>query len=686
MAEKLAIYYYLDEIVNLIDNNEVTWVIVDTGSGKSIGIPWKLLRSKVNRIFCTQPTIPSVLSLYEYQKRLSSKFSIGYGAEGEKRYDNKTQCIYATSGHLRKIMEKHFTNGNALDITFTSHILLDEIHCGTKDNSVILDLWVEARRKGAKVPKLVLSTATKFGTENIKARLGGVVFEKSFRHFPVKIYYHNRDHNLDDNFLARDTATVAIDLLHKTKGHGLIFVSGSEEVEEMVFEIEAILKARRDTPKNLKVLGCYSQGTRENVELAIRDEDEVKGERFLKLIVATNIFESSLTAPGLKFVVDTMLEKRAELLHGKFHLGECFISKNSADQRKGRTGRTIEGICYRMCTEDRYKTLEDYRPLEIRRTPISDIVIEFLSIGLDPEKVVSELDYAKLVEAKRILQETGCIIVEEEKKMGDFDYDLSGKPIIAERKPPVVTEVGHFVASIPMDVRNAAALYYFLNGFDEIEEHEVDENLFWILSLIVIIDLYGPPLFWFPRKKKDEDQSSYEIRITHHKEEYFSDFKGETPIHSLLLAFKACLDAGEKGLDTPFWKMRKWCSDNNCNNKKMREIIIQVKRMQRILHSFNPDTYCEYTKIEDENALFFVPKFTKCLLRTYRDLVVRNIGYAIVSPTGNSVNLDKLKTVYSNPFSESYIPLSEIQIKVKRGVMNLVSLWVPIVETKIEDK
>lgn len=657
MAQKLAIFPDLSEIVNLIKNNEITWVIVDTGCGKSIGIVWALLREGM-KVICTQPTIPATSSLYEYQRKLSPKFDIGYAFEGERRYTRNTQAIYATAGHVRKVMEKCFREGKAQDMPFEI-LLLDEIHCGTKDNSVILDLWFEARRQGAKVPKLVLSTATKFGTENLKARLGGVVFEKSFRHYPVKVEYHRKDYKIEDDFLSRDAATIAFDLLDRTRGHGLIFVSGSEEVEDMVFELENILRARGKNKFNIKILGCYSQGSKENVELAIRDEDEVKGEKYLKLIVATNIFESSLTAPGVTFVIDTMMEKRAELLNGKFHLGECFISKNSADQRKGRTGRTIAGICYRMCTEDRYKILEDYRPLEIRRTPISDIVIEFLSIGLDPEKVVSELDYGKLIEAKRILKETGCIIIEE-------------------GRIPIVTEVGHFVAAMPLDVRNAATLYYFLNGFDGVEEHNVDHNLFWILSILVIVDLYGPSLFCFPRKQKGENHTFYEMKINDHKNEYFSEFTGETPIHSLLLAFKACLDAGDKGIDTPFWKMRKWCLENKCNNKKMREVIIQLKRMQRILYSFNEDTFCQYEKKSNEEALSCMSKLIKCFEKSYRDTIVRNIGYALVSPNGMIVQLDTLKTIYGNSRAISYIPLSEIQIKVKRGVMHLISLWLPL--------
>ena len=102
MAEKLSIFPQLPDVVALIKGNQVTWTIVDTGCGKSIGIPYALLRENV-RVVCTQPTIPAATSLFEYQKQLSPTYRIGFAAEGTKTYDASTQCVYATAGHVRKV-------------------------------------------------------------------------------------------------------------------------------------------------------------------------------------------------------------------------------------------------------------------------------------------------------------------------------------------------------------------------------------------------------------------------------------------------------------------------------------------------------------------------------------------------------------------------------------------------------
>lgn len=102
LVEKLSIFSQLDGIVEMIERNQVTWIIVDTGCGKSSGVPYALLRKGIS-VVCTQPTIPAATSLFEFQKKLSPDYRIGFAAEGTKNYDATTQCVYATAGHIRKV-------------------------------------------------------------------------------------------------------------------------------------------------------------------------------------------------------------------------------------------------------------------------------------------------------------------------------------------------------------------------------------------------------------------------------------------------------------------------------------------------------------------------------------------------------------------------------------------------------
>lgn len=718
MAEKLAIFSDLPKILDLINKNTVSSIIAPTGSGKSIGILWFLVREGI-KTMCTQPTIPAATSLYEFQKKLSPQFEIGFAAEGTINYNQNTDCVYCTAGHLRKVMKGHFRAGKASPMNFTDVLVVDEIHVGSRDNSIIIDLWIEAFKQGVKVPRLVLATATEFGCHELMQKLAELtkspkpaVFRSTFRHYPVQLRYQRRDFgepDSDESFV--NAARLAIDLLVEKRGHGIVFCSGSAECDEVAFEINELLDSRQlrgtfDFP--IRVIACYGQSKKEDIDDAICDEnDKSKEGRCIKIVVTTNLCESSLTVPDVIFVVDMLSEKRSDLVNGRAHLGTTWISKNSADQRKGRTGRTLNnGVCYRMCTEEFYQRLEDFRPLEITRTPISDIVIEFMTCGLDPVKVISDLDPLKLIEAKNTLMETGCIvvpsIVKTEQELHDEKFPPLGKPKPVKEAPPTtVTTLGFFVAEMPMDVRNAAALFNYLN-------ESTAKNNFWALVAFVITDIYGPSLFYFPRKEKNEHPKQYRARIQAHSELYFSKFKGNTTIDSMCNALHDCLEEAavspklktatnrpqpareqRSGLDAPFRKLKEWAQKNSCNNKKLRETITQIKRIQKMLSRYNfpgvkgvsapGKRMCEYdpsetTKVIRDASTGIVKAFTQM----YKTKALRPFGISFdyVSPDGHKVKIDTMKTVSFTCPGQSVLPLSEIHIKNKDGEMIMISLWI----------
>lgn len=719
MAEKLAIYQDLPTIIEIIQKNTVSSIIAPTGSGKSIGVLWALIREG-KRVMCTQPTIPAATSLFEYQKKLSPRFKIGFAAEGNINYTKDTDCVYCTAGHLRKVMKGHFKEGKAFKMIFADVLIVDEIHIGSRDNSIIIDLWIEAYKQGVEVPKLVLATATEFGCHELMQKLAELtnkngkeqkpaVFRSTFRHFPVEVRYQMRDFeepDSDESFV--NAARIAVDLLVEKRGHGIVFCSGSSEVEDVVFELNELLDSRRirnTFNKPIKVIGCYGQSKREEIDEAICDEnDKPDDQRVIKIVVTTNLCESSLTVPDVIFIVDMLSEKRSDLVNDRFHLGTTWISKNSADQRKGRTGRTLTGgVCYRMCTGEFYQNLESFRPLEITRTPISDIVIEFMSCGLDPVKVISDLDPIKLIEAKKTLEETGCISVPEhktEKELHDEMYPPLGGYKPKPPKPPVITHMGYFVAEMPMDVRNASAMFNYLN-------ESTEQNNFWAIVAFVMVDIYGPSLFYFPRREKNENPKRYRARIEMYSQEHFGKFIGSHPIESLCNAFYDCLETlsseneerhgsppkdrfPRTALDAPFWKLRNWALENSCNNKKLREIVAQVKRIQKMLQSYIfpgiPKTSakpaipggkkaCEYIAGAKNPISNIRTGITKAFTSTYKSKILTPIGYDYISPDGHRVKVDTMKTVSRSSPGSKVLPLSEIHIKNRDSEQIMISLW-----------
>jgi HrpA-like RNA helicase len=686
LLQKLAIYDSLEEIIDLVKTNQVVHVKVPTGSGKSIGIPAKLIRDGAI-VCCTQPTIPAAQSLCDFQKLVSPKYNIGYAAEGEKKYDKKSHMFYATAGHVRKVMLSHFEKGVARDMKFCDILLVDEIHIGSKDNTIIIALWMEARRQGKFVPNLIASTATDHGLEELKMKIGGVVFENDFRHFKVGLRYHNKSYNEpDDDMMFKDAARISVDLLLEKKGHGIVFCSGSAEVEEIVDNIKQVLKDMSISEidgREIRVLPCFSQCKREEIAEAIRDEDDVDlspgRKRIIKIVVATNIAESSLTIPGVIWIFDMMTEKRADMIANRFHLVTTWISKNSADQRKGRTGRTLHGgICYRMCLEADYEKFESFRPLEIKRTPVADVVIELMSCGLDPVGIISEIEPHKLEAAKRILSEIGCIILPQISVVSEIV------------NVPIVTKVGRFVSGIPMDVRHSAAFYYYLYGIEGSSKPIFDENIFWGVATLVIADLYGPSPTWMPRKKKDEDPKMYKARIREYIDDNFQEFEGDNPLETLLYIFKACMDhSPEHNIFSGAHVMKTWAQDHSMNNKKLREIIMQMRRMMKIISGMknveDKPFLCEYEEVSRHRVIECMPSINRSLHRVYRENLVKTMFAKYVSADGRLVFLDDTKTIFnilsdSVRYATAFIPLSEVEFTNKKTGKRtiIISLWIPI--------
>ena len=666
---QLSIFPDLPKLKETIKNNLVTMVDVPTGSGKSIGIPYRIACGEdTTNIFCSQPTIAAVLGLYEYQNTLVPKgVYVGWAAEGSKNYNEKSKIVYMTTGHLRKLFLSCFKEGKARDWPFATVVMVDEVHTGSKDNSMVLDLWKEMHRQKVKVPHLVMATATAAGMQDMVKRFNAVVFKSKVRRFPIKEIFSKKNYlSVDDDAIFEETIAESLNFLRTSQSHGLIFCSGSGECEEVIYGIQKELEAQNLQQlgkKVVKVLPCYAQCKREQIMEAITAAPE----NTIHIVVATNVAESSLTIPDVAWVIDMMSEKRSSVVGGKFHLGAAWISKKAAGQRAGRTGRTVKnGVCLRMMTKENFEKLPAFRPLEIRSSPISDVLIELLDVGLDPTQIVNDLDVQRLEEAKRVLIETKCI-----------EMASSGKLNTAR-----VTECGRFVAKMPMDVHNAAAFYHAY-GLD----HDGEENFFWEMAALVLIDTFVPSLLWMPRKEKNEDPRVYNHRLQEHCSEYFEDYESNSPLLSLLLAFADCLDAhSENNIYTAPWRFGKWAREHSFNNKKLKEVCAAMKRTVRTLENFG--VRCEYEKLEKSELKELMEVLVEDgLMKVYTSKLLRPTG-AFRGPShmdgsGIGIIVDTNKTLADRTPGRCY-SLSEVSIQNKKTGRTTVisSLWFPAPEPK----
>jgi len=170
-------------------------------------------------------------------------------------------------------------------------------------------------------------------------------------------------------------------------------------------------------------LPAYS--TLDSEELHLIHSPSPNGER--KIIIATNIAESSITIEGLGVVIDCMQCKEAVAsASGAIRLETVQITKSSSQQRLGRVGRTSPGICYRLISQNDYEKLESHRQPEIERIPLHNTVMEFLKFNIDP------IDQHRVAESIQLLTRLGML----EEKGG----------------MQIVTACGNFAPTVPLGV------------------------------------------------------------------------------------------------------------------------------------------------------------------------------------------------------------------------------------------
>ena len=627
---KLVIYPMLAEIGDIIVREPRVALEAPTGTGKSLGVPWELARRGF-RVAVSVPTRQAAWSLCSRQKfliqdslrlqsfwlgetsRTEQEVEVGYAAEGERRYNHQTNIIYGTSGHWRRKLTGIYARHNSgkkianrvwPDLGFCDVFILDEIHTGTVDNDILLALMTEAQKAGVRVPKLVLASATyqpeKFaGYVPIKIPTSGYPVEVIYQDDEYLVY-RPEDHGHFDQTVAL-VAKLHGDDPRLEEGHFLVFAAGTNEVEDLAESLSDL--------DQVVVLPLYSK-------LKFEEQSRIYqavASHQRKIVVATNIAETSLTVPGIGVVIDMCAEKRAETSScGGFRLMTTFIAKNSADQRKGRTGRERPGKCYRVMSKERFYRLEESRPDEIKRVPIYSVILELLDAGLDPQRLLSSIPVVsdtvqsldgdqvaprpKIPEAK--LQRTMDLLAKikllelpeaVEVKYLDFDsqddsdeqeeqFDafhlLQRQTKHARYAAAIVTHMGHFAPAFPLAVRNSAILYHWI-----VDGHEPYEAL----VILVMLDAYGPGYCFFPRKEKNESPEKYQARMTAHRDYYFSEYAGPDDLVSFARIWNMLMsDVG--GLFADRQAISRYCSEWSLNHKKIREALMIMRQCVKALN------------------------------------------------------------------------------------------------------
>lgn len=371
-----------DALIEEIKKNQILIIVGETGSGKTTQIPQYIYQSGICKkgiIGITQPRRVAAISLaHRVTSEMKEKLGdiVGYSVRFDDKTNINTRVKFMTDGMLLR------ENLSDRKLSKYSLIILDEAHERSLRTDILLGM-IKPLLLERKELKLIVMSATldaeKFldyfnsGGDTNRAKLLYV----QGRQFPINIYY-TKEPQID--FL--DSALMTIFQIHNKNivGDILVFLSGQEEIEDLERLIKEYLP--QCPPKCLNIIVCTLFANLPSHKQAKVFEKTPKDCR--KVILSTNIAETSITIPGVRHVIDTGVHKVKYFLPSTGMESLCLqeISKASAKQRAGRAGRENSGNCYRLYTYDTYKNLEETSRPEIQRCQMDSIILLLRASGV----------------------------------------------------------------------------------------------------------------------------------------------------------------------------------------------------------------------------------------------------------------------------------------------------------------
>ena len=379
--KKLPVYEQKQRILDTLKDNQVIVVQSPTGSGKTTQIPVILYEAgyaQSGTIAVTQPRRIAALSVSEFiSKQLNTTYPglVGYKMRFEDKTDATTKIKIMTDGILLQEMK--------LDpwLSKYSVIMVDEAHERSLNIDFVLGLLkrVLAERKDFRV---IVSSAT-MNAEAFSAYFDGCpIVTIDTITYPVTIVYDTPSipastisEAATDALLTKICNTVDKILANNEPGGILIFLPGEKIIKDCLWKLDHSPFSRK-----IHTLPLYGRLAKEEQEKVF--DPAPFGKK--KVIISTNIAETSVTISDITTVIDAGLAKLNFYNPRTFtsSLNETAISKASCNQRKGRAGRTQPGICYRLYSRKDYDTRPMYTTEEIYRTDLSEVVLRMAELGI----------------------------------------------------------------------------------------------------------------------------------------------------------------------------------------------------------------------------------------------------------------------------------------------------------------
>ncbi|KAF7992726.1 hypothetical protein HCN44_005070 [Aphidius gifuensis] len=483
--DTLTISSVKEDIIDMINTNPVVIIQGPTGCGKTTQVPQYILENSfINKVGCnivvTQPRRIAAMSIAkrvceERNWKLGSL--VGYKVGLSSQLSEDTRLTYCTTGVLlcRLIREKSLNS-------FT-HIIIDEVHERDQDMDFLLLVVRKLLRTNSSSVKVILMSATinvdkfaKYFSIYVGKKLTNapVISVIKSSHFKIREYYLSDLRELGDlPEIIENNPTITLKMLNLCKNLILHFdtiektkITDDNKIENRptvlvflpgIYEIEEMHRVLIDV-KNLEIVVLHSMIT--NSEQSRIFYNVPKGCR--RVILTTNIAESSITVPNVKYVIDFCLTKQlvTDSQTNFQSLELVWASKSNCQQRSGRTGRVMNGRVYRLVPKLFYHTtIQDENTPEILRAPLTRIFIKAKLLDLDKPEALLALaldppDLTNLFYAVQLLKETGGILIDEN------DNDPCDGTL---------TDLGIIMGELPVDI-NISKLIVLGNCFSILTE------------------------------------------------------------------------------------------------------------------------------------------------------------------------------------------------------------------------
>ncbi|MBN2040283.1 MAG: ATP-dependent RNA helicase HrpA [Spirochaetes bacterium] len=527
-----------DEIIEAIRNNNILIISGETGSGKTTQIPKFCLAAGrgVNGVIgCTQPRRIAAISVADriaQELGESAGNSVGYKIRFDDKSGKNPFIKIMTDGILLAETQ------NDPYLNYYDTIIVDEAHERSINIDFILGILknLTSRRRDL---KLIITSATIDTEKFSRAFNSAPVIEVSGKMYPVEVRYQGimseeRDKDFAD--YTERAAETAVSLLNEgTGGDILIFMPTEQDIRETC---ELLEKRNKNHFTVFPLFSRLPAAMQKQIFNPISKR---------KIIVSTNIAETSLTIPDIRYVIDTGLARISHYSSsgGTVSMPVKAVSKSSADQRRGRSGRVREGVCVRLYDEEDYDNRDQFTLPEIFRISLAEVILKMISLKLGDVSAFPFIDKPRqqaINDGYSTLIELGAIREDERNK-----YSLTAK--------------GKVMANLPIDPRLSGIL---------VESNE-RKCMREVLPIVAMLSVQDPKERPFEKEREADGKHAQFINQS-------SDFL------TLLNIWNAVQEINNTKSRN---KLRKFCRENFLSYNRIKDAIEIHSQLSQMLEENN---------------------------------------------------------------------------------------------------